>query len=272
MSPALGEHLRAGSGPPLLLLHGFTATWHTWGPVATALTATHDVLAPTLPGHTGGPPLPEGESVDLVTDALEAMLDEAGWRNAHVAGFSFGGWLAFELAKRGRARTVTAISPGGATTERHEREARRIKLMFRRGWRSARAVEPWVDDLVRRPRFRRLALADHFVHGERVSPAETAAIIRAFARTPVFERFVGEIGRPPGLEGLETVRVPVTLLWGERDRVLPLRLHGPFFRERLPHAEVEVLPRAGHVPFWDAPEAIVAAVLRRTAALSAAPG
>ena len=51
---------RGGSGPPLVCLHGFMETWRTWELVLPALERRHDVLAPTLAGHAGGPAL-EGE-------------------------------------------------------------------------------------------------------------------------------------------------------------------------------------------------------------------
>ena len=47
---------RGGAGAPLVLLHGFTDTWRTWELVLPALERRHDVLAPTLAGHAGGPP------------------------------------------------------------------------------------------------------------------------------------------------------------------------------------------------------------------------
>ena len=148
----IADHYRAGAGEPVLLIHGFTATWRAWGDVPARLAQEYDVLAVTLPGHTDGPPLPEGDSIPLLLDALEAMLDEVGWRDAHLVGFSLGGWLSLELAKRGRARTVTAVSPGGAETERHDSESRRIKWLFARLHIGARMMLPLTDDMCRRPR------------------------------------------------------------------------------------------------------------------------
>ena len=262
----MDEHWRGGSGEPLLLLHGFTATWHTWGPIPERLADEgFDVLAPTLAGHTGGPPLPEGESIPLLTDALETMLDDVGWSDpVHVAGFSLGGWLSLELAKRGRARTVTAIAPGGAKTERHDREAKRIKRQFATQHAAAVRFGPRLESLARRPRYRRFSLRDQMVDGSRVPPREAADMTRRFAATPVFKRFLGEIGTPPGLVGLDAVDVPVTILWGERDRVLPQRLHEPFFRAQLPRASFRTLERAGHVPFWDAPGPVVEGIVAGT--------
>ena len=78
-----------------------------------ALERRHDVLAPTLAGHAGGPPI-EGEIGDFVlADAVERAMDEAGFETAHVAGNSLGGYVALQLAERGRARTVVALAPAG---------------------------------------------------------------------------------------------------------------------------------------------------------------
>src|SRR3712207_9541585 len=94
---------RGGEGPPLVCLHGFTDTWRTWELVLPALERRHDVLALTLPGHAGGPPL-EGEvSADAVVDAVERAMDEAGFETAHLVGNSLGGYLALRAAGLGKA-------------------------------------------------------------------------------------------------------------------------------------------------------------------------
>jgi pimeloyl-ACP methyl ester carboxylesterase len=249
---SFGDVTRAGSGEPLLLIHGFTATYRIWGALPQMLSDTFDVLAPTLPGHTGGPVLNGPPTIDRLADELERMLDEVGWKRAHVCGFSLGGWLALELAKRGRATSVVALSPGGAQGPVGGAEAQRIGQLFRRGWMAARACRPLLPLAVRSPAMRRQILRDMMVHGEYV-PAPTALeMIRAYANTPVFDELLREMGDSGGLQDLDRVDVPVHVVWGERDRVLPKR-HAEFFREAMPHATFHVVRRAGHVPFWDAP-------------------
>jgi pimeloyl-ACP methyl ester carboxylesterase len=82
---------RGGSGPPLVCLHGFGDTWRTWELVLPALEHHHAVLAPTLLGHAGGPPL-EGEvSGALIVDAVERAMDDAGFATVHIVGNSLGG-------------------------------------------------------------------------------------------------------------------------------------------------------------------------------------
>ncbi len=71
------------------------------------------MLAVTLAGHAGGPPIeaPVGEGV--LADAVERAMDAAGMGSAHVAGNSLGGHVALQLAARGRARSVVGARPGG---------------------------------------------------------------------------------------------------------------------------------------------------------------
>ena len=263
MSAAIADHYRAGSGPPLFLIHGYTASWPIWGPTLARLSEHYEVLAPTLPGHTGGPPAPEEDDIQRLVDALEAMLDEVGWERPHVAGFSLGGWMTLELAKRGRARTATAFAPGGATTEHEAKESRYIRQSFARQHFGARLIEPWLDELCRHPRFRRQAMAEQMVDGRRVHPADAARVIRDFAHTPVFWRFWRRIGAGDALEHLDRVDVPTSVVWGAKDRVLRQRWHQPFFERELPRATFTTLPRAGHVPFWDDPDGVVAAIRER---------
>ena len=98
-------------------MHGFTDTWRTWELVLPALERRHDVLAPTLPGHAGGPPI-EGEITDrLIADAVEQAMDDAGFVTAHIVGNSLGGFVALQLAARGRADSVVALAPAGGWAE-----------------------------------------------------------------------------------------------------------------------------------------------------------
>jgi pimeloyl-ACP methyl ester carboxylesterase len=95
---------RGGAGEPLLLLHGFTDTWRTWELVLGALERRHEVLAPTLAGHAGGPPIDPDDPERGALDAIEQLLDAAGWEQAHIAGNSLGGYLALRLVEHARAR------------------------------------------------------------------------------------------------------------------------------------------------------------------------
>jgi pimeloyl-ACP methyl ester carboxylesterase len=104
---------RGGSGSPLVCLHGFMDTWRTWELVLPMLERKHDVLAPTLPGHAGGPPLNGPTSAESLVEAVERVMDAADLPIAHLVGNSLGGYLALNLAARGRAASVVAFAPAG---------------------------------------------------------------------------------------------------------------------------------------------------------------
>ena len=111
--------IHLGSGEPVLLLHPFLISQLVWQKVAPQLadTGRYEVFAPTMAGHNGGPPAGTWFlSSAVLADHVERQLDELGWDTAHIVGNSLGGWVAFELERRGRARTVTGIAPAGGWT------------------------------------------------------------------------------------------------------------------------------------------------------------
>jgi pimeloyl-ACP methyl ester carboxylesterase len=256
----IADHHRGGDGPPLLLIHGFTATWRIWSPVIELLEPQFDLFVPTLAGHTGGPDIADGNPVSAIADSLEAMLDEIGWQRCHVAGFSLGGQLALELGKRGRALDVTSICPGGAHGDHMAREWRRVARLFRRQHGAAVRLARVAARLGRYPSARRIIMRDLMVDGGRVTSEENNAMTEAFAATPVFAPFLDTPPDERALVGLEAIDVPVTIVWGDKDRTLPQAKHEPFFREHLPAARYVTLKQVGHVPFWDAPERIADAI------------
>ncbi|HEY6759451.1 MAG TPA: alpha/beta fold hydrolase, partial [Baekduia sp.] len=158
ISPAL---YRAGEGEPLVLIHGFTATWRCWLPVLGELVPRFEVIAPTLHGHDGGAALPAHDaphSIGRAADLLEEHLDALGVGTAHLAGNSLGGALALELAKRGRARSVVGISPAGGIRPGDAKAAQRVIKVFSRMQATTRRALPLLPRVVARPRLRQLAL------------------------------------------------------------------------------------------------------------------
>src|SRR5918993_49288 len=121
---------RTGRGEPLVLLHGQGFSRRCWDPIVDTLAADRDVIAVDLPGHGDSPRQPQGTGSaphDLAV-AVAELLDELGLPTAHVAGNSSGGWVALELGRLQRARTVTALDPAGLwrkSAPRHIRVAMR---------------------------------------------------------------------------------------------------------------------------------------------------
>ena len=109
------DAIHLGSGEPVLLLHPFMMSQNVWKDVAPMLadTGRYEVYAPTMPGHNGGVKARMFLDTKELADDIERRMDELGWPTAHIVGNSLGGWVAFEMMRRGRARTLTAIAPAG---------------------------------------------------------------------------------------------------------------------------------------------------------------
>ena len=254
MSEISPELYRAGSGEPMVLLHGFTGTWRHWRPVLGDLVARYEVIAPTISGHDGGPEFPEGTPLTLkaATDLLEAQLDGLGIATAHLVGNSMGGALALELAKRGRARTVVALAPGGGWNS-GDGEAQRLARYFTRQIRLARRLDRRIGAIMRQPAARHAALRDVMRHGELVAPADAVDITRSSLRCSIADHVITALAADRGVtvHDLDRIECPVLLATPEHDRILPPALHAPRYRREIPGVHPRVLLGCGHVPMWD---------------------
>jgi len=269
ISPAL---YRAGHGDPLVLLHGFTATWRCWLPVLAELVPRFEVIAPTLHGHDGGPepPADRAHSLSNATDHLEQLLDGLGIGTAHFAGNSMGGALALELAKRGRARSVVGVSPGGGWSEDRHDEVERIIRLFKRNRAAARASRKHAQAMFSRPRLRRVGFRDYMTRAHLMPGVEALRLSNSSLECTVVDDVYATMRDGSArVTELERISCPVLVVWGEKDRVLPLDKHAPHFREGIPGVEFRVLPRLGHVPMWD-DAALLSATIGDFAAAAAA--
>ena len=255
-APEISERLyRAGDGQPLVLVHGFTATWRCWKPLIPDLVPRFEVIAPTLHGHDGGP-VPDSPAHTLAAgaDHFESQLDELGIDTAHFVGNSMGGAISLELAKRGRARSVVAISPGGGWEEHDTAETERIIRWFTRTQRLGRATARYTPRVMRRPGMRRMALRDVMTRGDQVPAEDAVALARSSIRCSVVDDVFETIRCGSArVVDLDRIGCPVLVLWGDRDRILPMKRHADRFRREIPGVDFRVLRGAGHTPMWDAP-------------------
>jgi pimeloyl-ACP methyl ester carboxylesterase len=253
---------RGGEGPPLVLIHGYANTWRVWEPVLPVLTERHDVLAPTLCGHHRGEPLAEGveATVGALTDGVERAMDAAGFDTAHVCGNSLGGWIALDLGRRGRARSVTCLAPAGGW-EHGSRADRRLRRLFTIGRKLNDRFLPYAEKLVRRPGVRKLIFRDVMRHPENLTPAQAAARMQAMAGCTVFWELMDTIMRDGPPDWLGEVDAPTLVAWPEYDRILPEKGHSEPFRALVPGAEWRILPGVGHVPMADDPRLVSRTIL-----------
>lgn len=248
---------RTGSGEPLLLVHGTGGSRMHWKPVVAQLAAGRELLIVDLPGHGASDPPPEGVAHTPIGYAglLGAMLDELGFDSVHVAGNSVGGWTSLELAKSGRARSAVAIGPAGLWAKRDPWRCVFALWSQHKMGRAFRRITPL---LLRRPATRSLIMGGT-VGRPRQMPAEDAIeMAETYASTPCFDEHLAETRRAR-FAGGTAIEVPITIAWGEKDRLLPAKAR---LVDELPAGIREVtLPGCGHLPMWDDPELVSRTIL-----------
>ena len=250
------DHHRGGSGEPLVLIHGIGHTWRGWRPMLPELERRFDVLAVDLPGHGHSAPLPANvdSTVEALADAVEREMLGAGFDSAHLAGNSLGGWVSLELARRGRARTVTAISPAGLQHAREKGWGAGILRAMRWATRNSRIPEA----ALRNPISRSLLAGPAQARPWRYDPDLLIEAMELFANTPGFDATLPHLlDRQP--RGLTTLDVPVLILWGDLDVIL-LPRQGRRFERLIPGAELRYLRGAGHTPMTDVPDVLSEAI------------
>jgi pimeloyl-ACP methyl ester carboxylesterase len=243
---------RGGAGEPLVLLHGFLETWRSWELVLPALERRHDVLALTLVGHAGGPPLAGEASDAALVDAVARAMDEAGFATAHLAGNSLGGYLAFQLAARGRARTVVALAPAGGWADDAYKEVLGMQSEL---LGQMRAAAPHADATLATPEGRRRATQLLTVAYEHIPAELLAHQLLAGARSHAAAQAMIEHGLRGGWHvDAERVTCPVRIVWGTEDRILPWpSAAARYRRDWFPHADWVELEGVGHAPQLDVP-------------------
>lgn len=245
--------LVGGKGPPLVLVHGLGGAAANWRPMAGILAERWRVLAPDLPGHGGSAPLAAAAGLATFADRIALLAEREGMLPAPVAGHSLGGAVALRLALRrpDAVRAVALFAPAGLLGFPRWRRA---------GMAASKALVPfeaWLsrnrDEVARRPRLRRLAFGVWgSVHPAGMPPDACLGFLEgsgAATDTRTARRaLIAEQSR----EELEALELPTLLVWGARDRLVPLDV-GCEYARRL-RAPLRTLPAAGHLVIGEYPE------------------
>ncbi|GAA2242545.1 MULTISPECIES: alpha/beta fold hydrolase [Streptomyces] len=252
------SYTRRGRGEPLLLLHGIGHHRQVWDPVIPALAAERDVIAVDLPGCGESAALPDGMAHDLPTmsTVLAALFEALEIQRPHVAGNSLGGLLALDLARARLVRSVTALSPAGFWNEAERRYAFTVLSTMREIAR--RMPPPLVERLARPALGRTLLTSTIYARPGRRSPEAVVAETLALARAQGFSETLRS-GRTVRFTD-DIVGTPVTVAWGNRDRLLIPR-QGVRAKGVIPGARLVRLPGCGHVPMNDDPALVARVVL-----------
>jgi pimeloyl-ACP methyl ester carboxylesterase len=248
---------------PLVLVHGMSSSARAWDPVLPFLRATHEVHAVTLPGHRGGEPIDPRRPISTLdyVDAVERQLDALGVMDAHLVGNSLGGWVALQLAGRGRARSVVCLAPAGgwAIGRAFDRFlAAQFSLAY---WACRRLTGPGGGRLRNDPRVRRALLRGMVAKPDRVSDEQFEELVLDIARCDALRR---SISRPEtrDVSSVPSIACPVLIAWSDCDRILVSRASRRRLASQVGRPEVRLLPGVGHVPMGDDPVLVSEVILK----------
>jgi pyruvate dehydrogenase E2 component (dihydrolipoamide acetyltransferase) len=230
------RHLRAGpeTGEPIVLLHGFGADMSTWMFNHAALAEDRPVYALDLPGHGGSAKELDDGSVAALAVIVADYLDAVGIDSAHLIGHSLGGAIAASVAldRPERVTALTLIAPAGLGAD--------IAHEFIEGFINetrARKLRPVIEMLVADPGLVTADMVEEVLKFKRLDGAVGAL------RTVADANFSGGQQRVSLRERLGEIEVPIRILWGEEDRILPVS-----HAEGLPETiAVTRVPGAGHI-------------------------
>jgi pimeloyl-ACP methyl ester carboxylesterase len=234
-----------GAGPWLVLLHGAGDQAGTWNKVAPELKRHFQLLIPDLAGHGESDP-PEGTlSLGTLLAALEQVLDAIPWRDAPImfAGNSLGAWMAMLYAQKHPQRTARVILIDGGPIK----GASEMGLMPRDREEARVMLDAVLDPSApRRP---------NFVLDDLVRISKTGPISRLLAAG------VEDISKYLLEDKLSSFPVPVDLIWGASDRLVPLD-YAKKVQAQLSHCTLTVIERCGHAPQFERPRELTRIMLQ----------
>jgi pimeloyl-ACP methyl ester carboxylesterase len=250
---------RQGEGPELVLLHGVGHRRQAWDAVLPLLTPHRTVITVDLPGHGESPSLDTVDGKDPVHamgEELIGLLDELGLEKPHLGGNSLGGALALGLAARGRAATVTGLSPAGFWASPWQFPY--AKAVFKTMQASGKTMNPQLASRLAHSTAGRAVIDAAIVaHPSRMTAEQAEGDAAAFFRArDAINQILAE---PIAFTDIVPDDVKVTIAWGAKDHLLP-KSQARVAKRHLPNARFVLLPGCGHVPMTDDPE-LVARIL-----------
>ena len=255
--PVALHYEERGSGPPVVLLHGYPLDRTLWRAQIAALSDAYRVIAPDLRGH-GASPAPEGDySMDSLAADVAAMLDRLGVERAVWVGHSMGGYVALAalraMPQRVAGLVLCASHPFADPPEKAASRRASAALALRAG--TAPVVSGMLP-LLFRPGTNLETISAHFIRSTmlKTPPQGVAGVLGGMA------------ARAGAVDVLRPPAPPKAILAGRDDQIIPLADLRALVTG-LPHIALHVIDGAGHLPMIEQPEATTAVLRSFLAAL-----
>jgi pimeloyl-ACP methyl ester carboxylesterase len=226
-------------GTPVVLIHGLGSSAETWAALMPLLSKECLVYAPDLPGFGRTPLAPEGTNIRTHVLYLERFLDVLGYPRVTLVGNSLGGWIATSFAVE------------------HPERVEWLYLLNSAGLRRENLHSPYVEDRIAANR----SLENMLGYSLPVPKFVLDALVRN-SQTPAYAGFIRGYDPREELDTvLADVQVSTTIIWGERDNLLPL-IYAHDFHKGIANSELVLLPRVGHMPQIQSPAKVAHIIMQ----------
>lgn len=233
-----------GSGQILVLLHGAGDNAGSFAQVAPEFAARYHVVVPDLAGHAESAPAEGPLSIQSMLDGLDAVINaRSGGQPVILVGNSLGAWLATVYANQYPERVDRIVATGGGPLRGERNDLAHLPASREE---AARIFEAVMDRGSQKP--------PGFVLDDIVRQAQSGPMKR-MSESKDIEHFL--------LDGrLQGFQVPVDLVWGESDQLVPLT-YAKRMQDVMPATRLTIIPRCGHVPQQECPTSY-ATILKNT--------
>ena len=250
-----GVHLidSGGEGPALVYIHGLGGVWQNWLLNIPPFLDSHRVIAMDLPGF-GESEMPEGEiSIRHYAAVVDQLLDQIGIESASVVGNSMGGFIGAELALSfdTRVERLVLVSAAGLSIEYQRREPL-LTLARLTAPLNVHLIAQYREFFITRPRLRRAVLQSVVRYPEKLSAPLTWEQMGGTGK-PGFVDALEALMSYSFRERLEELEIPVLIVWGENDLLVPVGDAERFERLIGANARKEIFEDTGHVPMMERP-------------------
>src|SRR5688572_851881 len=236
-------------GPTVILLHGYSDSWVSWGQVLPLIDQKYHVYVPDLRGHGESDRPASGYSFPDFAGDIIAFMDAKGIKKATIVGHSMGSFVAQHVVTMAPARVEKLVLVGSAPSVSHgEVSQLQIEVNALTDPVPVKFVTEFQKSVVTRP------IPDEFM--DRVVQESMKLPARVWRDT-----MAGMLAKNSTVR-LSNIKAPTLIIWGDRETVFPKRADQELLRKGIPNARLKVYQGTGHCPNWEEPARFVKDLLK----------
>ncbi|CAN5117758.1 alpha/beta fold hydrolase [soil metagenome] len=244
-----------GERPTIIFIHGLSGCWQNWLEQIPVFARDHRVIAVDLPGFGQSEMPAQDISISTYADAIDALMQKLGIDSAQIVGNSMGGFIGAELAIQHSARVERLVLVAAAGLSIESIRTERTQGLRHRGenivFFSLGNIAGRSHQVALRPRLRAALLLLVAAHPAKL-PGPLAAQQVLGTGKPGFSDALDAMCRYPLRDRLEKIGCPTLIIWGDKDRLVPLK-DASIFEQLIDGSRKIIYKDTGHISMMERP-------------------